>query len=102
MTGLLNPNSRLTGASWAAVYCWVRPVCSLRIATARLPGTRNWAKKVTEAAARRTRTAVTILTMIRRTVRAPRRADGRRKATGTVVSPAAFDCASKTMPHLVK
>ena len=66
MTGLSNPNSRLTGASWGADHCCVLPVCSLRIAAARLPGTRNWAKKVTDAAATRTRIAVTTLMRIRR------------------------------------
>src|SRR5215469_18646876 len=66
MSGLSNPNSWLTGASWAAVHCWARPFSWLRIAVARLPGTSSWAKNVTDAAATRTRTAVTALTRIRR------------------------------------
>ena len=94
MSGLSNPNSRLTGASWAADHCCARRFCSLRIAAARLPGTRNWAKKVTDAAATRTRIAVTTLTRIRRAVRAPRRADGRREATGIVASPTVLNWAS--------
>src|SRR5271165_750971 len=81
MSGLSNPNS-----CWAGVHSWARPVCWLRIATARLPGTSSWAKNVTDAAATRTRIAETILTRIRRAVRALGRAAGRREATGTVAS----------------
>ena len=66
MSGLLNPNWWLMGASWAAVHCWARPFCWLRMAVARLPGTSSWAKNVTDAAATRTRIAVTILMRTRR------------------------------------